>query len=242
MPAAPGRDGGRARRRNRRDDHLVPAVERDALGKLDALRHPARARAADRLQHFRHPQAERDRLAGTQRRRHRGRPCIERDDVAATIERNHRIRQPRQDRSDQRIPDAGRTRLVRFQGCRRLCAACACDQGRRGDERETCERRKRGDRTEHPQPGERERRDRQHQAHAPEALDPSADPDAIVSGCHGTPNSYGFACAATMTGVRRNEPFPAARSRGGAHASPVDGAVDGAVMGIVPSWSHAARR
>ena len=178
--------GGHPRRRDRRDDHLVPAVERHALGELDALRGSARARAADRLQHFGHAQPERDRLARTQRRRHRGRARVERDDVAAAVERDHGIRQSGQHRFDQGVADARRARLVPGQRRRRDVAARACNQRRQRHQHETRECRQRGGGAEQPQAGERDRRGDQHQAHAPEALDPAADPDAIVNHCHVT--------------------------------------------------------
>jgi hypothetical protein len=44
-----------------------------------------------------------------------------------------------------------------------------------------------------------------------------------------------------MTGVRKRA-IPGRALARRRIASPVDGAVDGAIMGIVPSLSHAARR
>ena len=81
-------------------------------------------------------------------------------------------------------PTRARARLVPGQRRRRDVAARACDQRRQRHQHETRERRQRGGGAEQPQAGERDRRGDQHQAHAPEALDPAADPDAIVNHCH----------------------------------------------------------
>ena len=145
------------------------------------------------------------------------------------------IRQSGQHQFDQGVADAGRARLVPCQRRRHHVAACACDQRRRRNQHETRERRQRGDGIEHPQAGEGDRRGHQDEAHAPEPLDPSAHRDAIVSRCHVTPDSYGFACAATMTGIG-DRARPVAPS---GESVPLD---DGAVMGVVSSLSHAACR
>src|SRR6516164_692517 len=67
--AGPGIGAGR---QDRGHDGLVPTVERHALEEFGALGCAARARVADRLQHFRDAQPERDRLARTQRGCDRG--------------------------------------------------------------------------------------------------------------------------------------------------------------------------
>ena len=178
-------------RQYRGHDGFVPTVERHALEEFGALGCPARARVADRLQHLRHAQPERDRLARPQRGCNRGGPHIERHHVAAMVERDHGIRQSGQHRLDQRIADTRRARLISRQQRRRRFRARGRDQHRRGDECEAGERRSGVDRTEQPQGAERERRRRKHEARALEPIKPSggAGRAAVVSRCHVTRES-----------------------------------------------------
>ena len=173
-------------RQYRGHDGFVPTVERHALEEFGALGYAARARVADRLQHLRHAQPERDRLARPQRGCNRGGPYVERNHVAAMVERDYRIRQSGQHRLDQRIADARRAGLISRQQRRRRLRPRGRDQDRRGDEREAGERRSGSNRTEQPQGAERERRRRKHEARALEPVKPSggAGRAAVVSRCH----------------------------------------------------------
>ena len=78
---------------HRLHDHFKPAIERHALGILDALLFSAGIGAADRLDQFGHAQRKRHRFALAQGRRQRTRPVIERQHSPIPIERDDRIRQ-----------------------------------------------------------------------------------------------------------------------------------------------------
>ncbi len=175
---------------DRGHDRLVPAVDRHALEELDALCAAAGARAADGVEHLRHPQAARDRLAPPQRWRNRARPRVERDHVALTVERNHRIREPRQHRLHQRIADPQGRRRVPLQGSGRADRPPGRDHRHGCDQNERDERRKRGKLTGHPQAGEHHGRRRQRETAAPEPVGPPGRPLAlaVACDCHRTPD------------------------------------------------------
>ncbi len=123
---------------DRHHDGLEPAVERAALGIVDALLFAARRGAADRLDQFGHAQRQRHRLALPQRRRQGARVLVERQHPAVAVERDDRIGQ---------AGDHGAERIVgalgdgdRLRQAIVLVAGAQRQQRRRRDDGETCER------------------------------------------------------------------------------------------------------
>jgi hypothetical protein len=173
--------GARGRRkRDRRHDGFVPAVDRHTLEEFDPLGGAARNRAADRVQNLGVAQAKRDRFAAAQHRRNRARLRIERDDLAVEAERDNRVGQGGEHRFEEWITDARRAPLVARQGqtCR-LGATCP-DQRRQRDQETAGERRGGGERPGRPQAGEYDRCRRQRQARAPCPLEQTREPPALA--------------------------------------------------------------